>query len=546
MILPSKHGLTNTIWNHNHRPRFYFMALTKSCISGCSYCEFLGCKNHYDRSIADIERSIQRAFSGRFDRVVFSGSFFNHPHQNEIIQQCNSHGLQVGIQSPVESISKEFLADLTSKAVFFNVIIGQNEKIDYEFIKSILRDFPGSYITYLVNRATSYKKILSSFPKELIDYVFFNFPYRLTADKPLFSCNQVNKICKEIKESFSITAKPMIGQEIWDPRVNPMLSLEPNIKPDFNSEFGTEKKLISVVIPTYNNEKYIQTTLKNLFNQDLDKNLFELIIVDDGSTDQTRSSIEKVYSAVNGTINFKYIYSPRPAARNMGDGNFRAGVSRNLGVKHATGKYLCFLDSDIVTPTSFLSDLIEKHKDYDVIQCKRYDLNRECSLRDPLYDEITPATDMNEKIDQYWMTFFKEKDWMAVPLYWKYTCTYGLSMESSVFKNIGWLKRNFIFYGFEDTDLGYRLALDGYKFYLNDVVTYHLYHENTRSEFFNNNYRREMLLSKTAKIFYLNILDPEIHYNLRGFMYESYSMASWFQFLIKMLYAKKKNLLSRL
>jgi GT2 family glycosyltransferase len=102
----------------------------------------------------------------------------------------------------------------------------------------------------------------------------------------------------------------------------------------------------------------------------------------------------------------------------------------------------------------------------------------------------------------------------------KYVCTYSLAISKSLFKKIGWFRKNYIFYGFEDTDLGYRLNKAGVPFYLSPLKVYHLYHDNERSEFFNKTYYRHLVLSKTAKIFFLNHLDPEIYEHFISFMQE--------------------------
>lgn len=87
-------------------------------------------------------------------------------------------------------------------------------------------------------------------------------------------------------------------------------------------------------------------------------------------------------------------------------------------------------------------------------------------------------------------------------------------MKTSVFKQLGWFKKNYHFYGFEDTDLGYRFYLNGYKFHLSGEIVYHLYHSNERSEYKNSNLHRMLLLKKSARTFYLNHLDEKIYQNL--------------------------------
>ncbi len=89
--------------------------------------------------------------------------------------------------------------------------------------------------------------------------------------------------------------------------------------------------LVSIIIPVYNAEKYIDETIHSVINQTY-KN-WELLLIDNCSTD---SSLNKLYEYESNTVRvFKT--------------NFNSGgpaVPRNLGIQHARGKYLAFLDAD--------------------------------------------------------------------------------------------------------------------------------------------------------------------------------------------------------
>ncbi len=90
------------------------------------------------------------------------------------------------------------------------------------------------------------------------------------------------------------------------------------------------KPLITVVIPTYNRAKLIKTPVKSVLNQTYAN--WELIIVDDGSTDDTEEVLKELLK--DERINYYY-------KKNGG-----VSSARNLGIKKAKGKYIAFLDSD--------------------------------------------------------------------------------------------------------------------------------------------------------------------------------------------------------
>ncbi len=88
------------------------------------------------------------------------------------------------------------------------------------------------------------------------------------------------------------------------------------------------KPIASVIIPTFNRERYLPIAIESVFNQIFKD--YEIIVVDDGSTDNTQGVIEKYNKKI------KYIYQNN------------AGVSsaRNEGIRNAKGEWIAFLDSD--------------------------------------------------------------------------------------------------------------------------------------------------------------------------------------------------------
>ena len=106
----------------------------------------------------------------------------------------------------------------------------------------------------------------------------------------------------------------------------------------------------SIIIPVYNCEKYLEKTIQSVINQSF-KN-FELILVDDGSTDKSGLICDKFKNFKN--IIVKHI-------KNNGVSN-----ARNIGIKISKGKYICFFDSDDYIDLNYLEFANNIFMKYDI------------------------------------------------------------------------------------------------------------------------------------------------------------------------------------
>ncbi len=102
--------------------------------------------------------------------------------------------------------------------------------------------------------------------------------------------------------------------------------------------------LLSIVVPVYNVENFIEDCLKSLLAQDVSKEQYEIICVDDGSTDNSGKILDD-YEKNNSNI--KVIHSE----------NKGVSAARNIGISASTGKYLWFVDSDDMIATNCLKPL---------------------------------------------------------------------------------------------------------------------------------------------------------------------------------------------
>jgi len=106
-------------------------------------------------------------------------------------------------------------------------------------------------------------------------------------------------------------------------------------------------KLLSIIIPVYNVEKYIRTCLESIFRQDLDEDCFEVIIVNDGTKDGSITVIQDLIDLHKNII----VHNQE---------NQGISMARNNGMQIATGEYILFVDSDDLLLDNSLSYLLTK------------------------------------------------------------------------------------------------------------------------------------------------------------------------------------------
>lgn len=119
---------------------------------------------------------------------------------------------------------------------------------------------------------------------------------------------------------------------------------------------------VSVIVPVYNCEEYIGTTLDSIINQDF-KN-FEVIVIDDGSTDRSLEIIKEKLS--KSLISHQIIHQE----------NSGVSSARNAGISKATGKYLVFIDGDDYVTGNHLSELYNGKSDFSLVQFIKKDGDR--------------------------------------------------------------------------------------------------------------------------------------------------------------------------
>jgi len=146
-----------------------------------------------------------------------------------------------------------------------------------------------------------------------------------------------------------------------------------------------EKFMISIIIPVHNSEKTIGKCLESIFNQNYPKENYELIVVDDHSTDDSTKIISK------------YPCKLIRLSKNNGPAN-----ARNIGAKNSKGDILFFIDSDIILEKNSLSEIKKTFEDKN-IKCitgmyKKYPENKGIF---PLYKSFLWYHEMSNVKEEY-------------------------------------------------------------------------------------------------------------------------------------------------
>jgi len=102
--------------------------------------------------------------------------------------------------------------------------------------------------------------------------------------------------------------------------------------------------LVSAIIITHNRAKYLKKAIQSLINQSIPKHQYEIIVVDNCSSDCTKEVVEE-FSIRN---NVQYLYEPV----------LGSSKSRNTGLNNARGKYVAFLDDDAISSSEWLEKIL--------------------------------------------------------------------------------------------------------------------------------------------------------------------------------------------
>ena len=194
--------------------------------------------------------------------------------------------------------------------------------------------------------------------------------------------------------------------------------------------------MISIIMPVYNSEKYLDDAIMSVLNQTY--KFFELLLIDDGSTDGS-ACICDTFKKMDARIK---VYHKK---------NGGVCSARNLGISEACGEYIAFIDNDDIYDSEYLETLakfIEK-EDYDILKCGRKNIRITPNLEIVSIKIGTILSDKKYSFEEFLNDYYKIKNTGCMGSVWN-----GLYKKSFIESN-GLKFREDLKHGNEDLIFNY-------------------------------------------------------------------------------------------
>jgi MoaA/NifB/PqqE/SkfB family radical SAM enzyme/predicted glycosyltransferase len=296
---------------------------------------------------------------------------------------------------------------------------------------------------------------------ELSKIIFNLYKNRSKLNKMKSSFNKINLTIGN-EEAAKEILKLSLSNEIK----RHFITYDAILKYDFQ-KFDEIKK-ITIVIPTYNRKELLKKTLISLFNQKYPKDKYEVIVVDDGSNDDT----EEMIRSLKPTCNFKYFYWPRKEKFELGEPKNRVAAVRNIGIENARGEIILFVDSDMILDKNCVRRHVlmhKKHKNTVIIGYR----NLLFKQKNPLNLVLNKKVPFQDDFREILLLIHKDELWRLLH-------SNNVSIKKDNLIEVGMFEDGLInkYWGIEDQELGYRLFKAGFSFKMDKkAVGYHQYHD---------------------------------------------------------------------
>jgi teichuronic acid biosynthesis glycosyltransferase TuaG len=230
--------------------------------------------------------------------------------------------------------------------------------------------------------------------------------------------------------------------------------------------------LISVIIPTYNSEKYIINTLNSVYEQTCLP--YEIVVCDDGSTDGTAQLVREYFDNKSDIISRTKLI----VQKNKG-----AGAARNNAIKNTTGNWIAFLDSDdrwLPNKLEKVQNIISQYDEIGIITHNEY------NVRENNLEEKTVTT--------YSKWYNPEKN-LFIQLFENcFFSTCCMVVKKKLIEDAGYFDESLL--SSQDYDLWLRISHNQRVYIIKEPLAYYLIREGNISS---NTYRRYLCEMKIIK-----------------------------------------------
>jgi glycosyltransferase involved in cell wall biosynthesis len=260
------------------------------------------------------------------------------------------------------------------------------------------------------------------------------------------------------------------------------------------------KRKASVILSSYNAKERLFLALSSYKLQDFPKDHFEVIVVDDGSTDDTFRLINQL----DVDFDLKYICHPE---------NLGRACARNSGINEASGEILIFSDSDMIAEPSFISKHIlhhskkdkifvggsfwnKIHRNYNEKTGKYMPPIKPEDLKDEQFFYAASKQPFAHHYERYIKKFGSNLNGFEFP--WMYFVVMNCSVKAKHLKQLGVFDEQFErSYGGEDEELGYRLWKGGLKGIADpSIKNYHQEHKRFENQTNESNKNIQFIIQK--------------------------------------------------
>lgn len=243
---------------------------------------------------------------------------------------------------------------------------------------------------------------------------------------------------------------------------------------------------ISVVIPTVNREKILRRVIEGLIKQTYPAGRFEVVIVDDNSTDGTQDTVKELRQIHNNIRYIKQLPGKKgPAAAN------------NLGIRNAAGDFILFINDDVIPDMHILEEHMKYHNKYQNIIVQGKVIN------------TSSLDELGKRHDGYSGGYGK--------LSFGYFTTWNCSIGKELLIKAGMFDEDFINLCWEDVELGLRLRKLGIRQKYNEKAFGYHYRSEFSMKQLGRVREKSINMGKNAMIYYKKHPNLEVKISTQSF-----------------------------